>query len=76
MAQASLRTIPPREHGGNMDIRYLQAGVSAYLPCFADGCGLAIGDLHHAQSDGEVSGTATEMYADVWVTTEPVKRGS
>ena len=32
-----LRTIPPREHGGNMDIRYLQAGVSIYLPCFVEG---------------------------------------
>ena len=28
-----LRTIPPREHGGNMDIRYLQSGVTVYLPC-------------------------------------------
>ncbi|HJO12289.1 MAG: acetamidase/formamidase family protein [Gammaproteobacteria bacterium] len=70
-----LRTIPPREHGGNMDIRYLQAGVSIYLPCFIDGCGLAIGDLHYAQGDGEVSGTAIEMSADVWATTEILKDG-
>ena len=75
VAQACLRTIPPREHGGNMDIRYLQAGVSVYLPCFVDGCGLAIGDLHYAQGDGEVSGTAIEMSADVWVTTELLKEG-
>ena len=58
-----------------MDIRYLQAGVSVYLPCFVDGCGLAIGDLHYAQGDGEVSGTAIEMSADVWVTTELLKEG-
>jgi len=70
-----LRTIPPREHGGNMDIRYLQAGVSVYLPCFIDGCGLAIGDLHYAQGDGEVSGTAIEMSAHVWVTTEILTDG-
>jgi formamidase len=70
-----LRTIPPREHGGNMDIRYLKAGVSIYLPCFIDGCGLAIGDLHYAQGDGEVSGTAIEMSADVWATTEVLKDG-
>lgn len=70
-----LRTIPPREHGGNMDIRYLQAGVSIYLPCYIDGCGLAIGDLHYAQGDGEVAGTAIEMSADVWVTTEIIKDG-
>lgn len=70
-----LRTIPPREHGGNMDIRYLQAGVTIYLPCYIDGCGLAVGDLHFAQGDGEVSGTAIEMSADVWGTTEIIKNG-
>lgn len=70
-----LRTIPPREHGGNMDIRYLKAGVSVYLSCFIDGCGLSIGDLHYAQGDGEVSGTAIEMSADVWATTEVLKDG-
>jgi len=70
-----LRTIPPREHGGNMDIRYLQAGVSIYLPCYIDGCGLTIGDLHYAQGDGEVSGTAIEMSANVWVNTEIIKNG-
>ena len=70
-----LRTIPPREHGGNMDIRYLQAGVTVYLPCNIDGCGLAIGDFHFAQGDGEVSGTAIEMDADITVTTRIVKGG-
>ncbi len=70
-----LRTIPPREHGGNMDIRYLQAGVSIYLPCYVPGCGLAVGDLHYAQGDGEVSGTALEMDATVTLTTELIKNG-
>ena len=70
-----LRTIPPREHGGNMDIRYLQAGVTIYLPCYIDGCGLAVGDLHFAQGDGEVSGTAIEMSADLWGVTEVLKNG-
>ena len=70
-----LRTIPPREHGGNMDIRYLQTGVSIYLPCYVSGCGLAVGDLHFAQGDGEVSGTALEMDATVTLTTELIKDG-
>jgi formamidase len=70
-----LRTIPPREHGGNMDIRYMQRGVSIYLPCQVEGCGLAIGDLHYAQGDGEVSGTALEMDATVTVTTELIEDG-
>lgn len=63
-----LRTIPPREFGGNMDIRYLREGVTVYLPCHVNGCGLAIGDFHYAQGDGEVSGTAIEMDADITVT--------
>ena len=70
-----LRTIPPRENGGNMDIRYLKAGVTVYLPCQIDGCGLAIGDFHYAQGDGEVSGTAIEMDADITVTTRIVRNG-
>lgn len=70
-----LRTIPPREHGGNMDIRYLQTGVTVYLPCNIEGCGLAIGDFHYAQGDGEVSGTAIEMDADITVTTRIVRGG-
>lgn len=70
-----LRTIPPREHGGNMDIRYLQVGVSIYLPCYVAGCGLAVGDVHFAQGDGEVTGTAIEMDATVTVTTELIKDG-
>ncbi len=69
-----LRTIPPREHGGNMDIRYLAAGVTIYLPCYIDGCGLAIGDLHYAQGDGEVAGSAIEMSADVWATVQVVAK--
>jgi formamidase len=70
-----LRTIPPREFGGNMDIRYLKEGVTIYLPCFVEGCGLAIGDFHYAQGDGEVSGTAIEMDADITVTTSIIKDG-
>ncbi len=64
-----LRTVPPREHGGNMDIRYMTAGTTVYLPCFIDGCGLAVGDFHFAQGDGEVAGTAIEMGGRLTVTT-------
>lgn len=70
-----LRTFPPREHGGNLDIRYLGVGVTIYLPCYMDGCGLAIGDVHFAQGDGEVSGTAIEMDSDTLVSTEVIKGG-
>lgn len=74
-ADECLRTIPPREHGGNMDIRSLGVGVTVYLPCQVDGCGLAVGDLHYAQGDGEVAGTAIEMDGDVLLTTELIRDG-
>lgn len=65
-----LRTIPPRENGGNMDVQQMQVGTKLMLPCFVDGCGLFVGDVHYAQGDGEVSGTAIEMGAVVTVRTE------
>ena len=68
-----LRTIPPRENGGNMDVKQMQVGTRLLLPCFVDGCGLFVGDVHFAQGDGEVSGTAIEMGARVTVRTEVLK---
>jgi formamidase len=68
-----LRTIPPRENGGNMDVQQMQIGTTLLLPCFTDGCGLFVGDVHFAQGDGEVSGTAIEMGATVTVRTEVLK---
>jgi formamidase len=65
-----LRTIPPRENGGNMDVQQMQVGTTLLLPCFIDGCGLFVGDVHFAQGDGEVSGTAIETGAVVTVRTE------
>jgi formamidase len=69
-----LRTIPPRENGGNMDVQQMQVGTTILFPCFIDGCGLFVGDVHFAQGDGEVSGTAIEMGGVVTVTTE-VRKG-
>jgi formamidase len=62
-----LRTIPPRENGGNMDVKQMVKGTTLLLPCFVRGCLLSIGDVHFAQGDGEVSGTAIEMDATVSV---------
>jgi len=73
-SERCLRTIPPRENGGNMDIKQMQVGTTLLLPCFVDGCLLSIGDVHFAQGDGEVSGTAIEMDATVTVKVE-VRKG-
>ncbi|OKH26352.1 acetamidase/formamidase family protein [Chroogloeocystis siderophila] len=70
----ALRTIPPREFGGNMDIKQMQVGTTLLFPCFVEGGGLWCGDVHYAQGDGEVSGTAIEMAARVSVRTE-IRKG-
>ena len=69
-----VRTIPPRENGGNMDVQQMQIGTTLLLPCFIDGCGLFVGDVHYAQGDGEVSGTAIEMGGIVTVSAE-IRKG-
>lgn len=55
-----LSTIPPDVHGGNMDTRHLVAGSTLYLPVFASGARISMGDGHATQGDGEVCGTAIE----------------
>lgn len=70
-----LRTIPPRENGGNMDVKQMVAGIKILFPCFVDGCLLSIGDVHYAQGDGEVSGTAIEIPSITTVRTKIIKGG-
>jgi len=53
-------TIPPDVYGGNMDTRHLTAGTKLFLPVFAPGARISLGDGHAAQGDGEVCGTAIE----------------
>jgi formamidase len=60
-AADGIRTIPPRETGGNMDVRQLVAGSRLWLPVDVPGALFSIGDLHFAQGDGEVCGTAIEV---------------
>jgi formamidase len=56
-----LRTGPPRENGGNLDVRQLGPGARVYLPVFVEGALFSVGDAHFAQGDGEVCGLAVEM---------------
>jgi formamidase len=49
------RTVPPREHGGNCDIKDLSRGARVYFPVYVPGAGLSVGDLHFSQGDGEIT---------------------
>ncbi len=60
---AGLRTLPPRENGGNFDVKQLTKGAKLYLPVFKEGGLFSTGDAHFAQGDGEVCVTAVEMGA-------------
>lgn len=73
-ADRCLRTIPPRENGGNTDVKQMVRGTTLLFPCWVKGCMLSMGDTHFAQGDGEVSGTAIEMNAIVTVKVE-VRKG-
>ncbi len=60
-ATAGLRTIPPRENGGNMDVKQLTKGSKLFLPVAVAGALFSTGDAHYAQGDGEVCLNAIEM---------------
>lgn len=53
-------TFPPRDVGGNMDVKQLTAGSRVYLPVAVEDALFSIGDCHAAQGDGEVCGTGIE----------------
>lgn len=55
VAAEAARTVPPREHGGNCDIKNLSKGSRIYFPVYVDGAKLSMGDIHFSQGDGEIS---------------------
>jgi acetamidase/formamidase len=66
--------VPPREVGGNMDIRDLARGAKLWLPVRVPGALFSIGDTHAAQGDGEVCGTAIESPMTVTLRFDLVKQ--
>jgi acetamidase/formamidase len=53
-------SIPPGDHGGNIDNWRIGAGGRMHYPVQVPGALLSVGDPHVSQGDGEVSGTALE----------------
>jgi len=56
------------DYGGNMDNSLIKSGVKIYLPVFAEGALLGIGDVHGVMGDGEIFDQGMEMCADVDIT--------
>ena len=75
-AAEAARTVPPREHGGNCDIKDLSRGCKIYFPVYVDGAGLSMGDLHFSQGDGEITFCgAIEMAGWLHLKVELIKDG-
>ncbi len=55
VAREGARTVPPREHGGNVDIKNLTRSSRVFYPVYVDGGLFSIGDLHYSQGDGEIN---------------------
>ena len=75
-AAEGARTVPPREHGGNCDIKNLTVGSRVYFPVYVDGAKLSLGDLHFSQGDGEITFCgAIEMAGWIDLGVELIKGG-
>lgn len=55
VALEAAQTAPPRENGGNQDIKDLARGSRVFCPVFVDGANLSVGDLHFCQGDGTIT---------------------
>ena len=75
-AAEAARTVPPREHGGNCDIKELTKGSRVYFPVYVKEAGLSLGDLHFSQGDGEITFCgAIEMAGFVDLRVNLIKQG-
>ena len=76
MASEAARTVPPRENGGNVDIKNLSSGSRAFFPVFVPGALLSVGDLHFSEGDGEATWNAIEMDGVTWLRVNLIKGGA
>lgn len=75
-AKEGARTIPPREHGGNCDIKNLSRGSRVYFPVYVTGAKLSLGDIHFSQGDGEITFCgAIEMAGWIHLRVELIRDG-
>ena len=72
-AHQAMRTGFLGSYGGNMDYNQLREGTTIYLPVYAPGALLFIGDGHAAQGDGELTGDALETSMNVEFTVSLIK---
>lgn len=69
-----ISSLVPGPWGGNMDCVETAAGHSVWLPVHHPGALFFIGDAHARQGDGELTGVAAEMAAQVTLRFEVLKQ--
>jgi len=69
-------SVPPGDHGGNIDVKHTGVGSTLYLPVAVAGALFSAGDPHFAQGNGEVALTALEasLRATLRLTVLPAAR--
>ncbi len=76
VAAEAARTAPPRENGGNQDIKNFTKGTRVFYPVFVPGAKLSMGDLHFSQGDGEITFCgAIEMGGFIDLSVDLIKGG-
>ena len=75
LADQKISTAHPGPHGGNMDFNDVTVGTVCHLPVWVPGALFGIGDVHATMGDGEVSGAAVEIPAEVTLRAE-LRKGS
>ncbi|MEU8091464.1 formamidase [Micromonospora chalcea] len=76
VAAEAARTAPPRENGGNQDIKNFTVGSRVFYPVYVPGANLSLGDLHFSQGDGEITFCgAIEMGGFVDLHVDLIKNG-
>src|SRR5687768_12936571 len=73
LADRKISTAHPGPHGGNMDFNDVTVGTICHLPVWVPGALFGIGDVHATMGDGEVSGAAVEIPAEVTLRAALVK---
>lgn len=63
----------PDMHGGNLDCKRIVKGSTVYLPVYAEGGLLSIGDLHALMGDGETAICGLEVSGEVTIRVHVIK---
>ncbi len=73
VAESISSILMPGRYGGNMDVPDVCRHSTIFFPVYRKGALLYLGDVHAAQGDGEISGEALEMSAEVTIELNVIK---